>query len=101
MCWDAGEHAGFTTGEPWLPIGHPIEQCNVASQQQDKRSMLWLYRRLIRLRQQEPVPLDGKFEPQRSQREVLLFERRLDCRRLLVALNIGPREQTVRDPGTG
>jgi alpha-glucosidase len=99
MCWDAGEHAGFTTGEPWLPIGHAIEKCNVASQQQDKRSMLWLYRRLIRLRQQEPALLDGKFEPQRSQGDVLLFERRLDFQRLLVALNTGPREQTVRIRG--
>ena len=93
-CWDAGEHAGFTTGEPWLPIGHLIEQCNVASQQPQALNAV-----ALSPAHSPPVARAGaarrEFEPQRSQRDVLLFERRLDCQRLLVALNIGPREQTV------
>jgi len=34
MRWDASDHAGFTTGEPWLPVGgslrlRPDEGCVV------------------------------------------------------------------------
>ena len=84
MRWDGGDNAGFTTGEPWLPIGHDIEHRNVAHQLRHDRSILWLYRRLIRLRQNEPALLSGRFQPQRSQGDVLLFERRLEGSRLLV-----------------
>jgi alpha-glucosidase len=99
MRWDSSENAGFTTGEPWLPIGDEIEARNVASQAQDGRSVLGLYRRLIRLRQNEPALLSGRFEPQRSQGEVLLFERRLGHQSLRVALNTGNKEHSIELPG--
>jgi alpha-glucosidase len=99
MRWDGGDNAGFTTGEPWLPIGHDIEHRNVAHQLRHDRSILWLYRRLIRLRQNEPALLSGRFQPQRSQGDVLLFERRLEGSRLLVALNTGNHEHTVKFSG--
>ena len=51
---------------------------------------------MIALRQNEPVLLAGRFEPQRSQGNALLFERRLDDRSLLIALNIGNQEQIVQ-----
>jgi alpha-glucosidase len=31
MCWDSGENAGFTTGEPWLPISDKNDSRNVAT----------------------------------------------------------------------
>lgn len=57
MRWDPRPNAGFTTGEPWLPIGDDIAECNVAAQREDGRSLLALYRRLIALRGGEPVAL--------------------------------------------
>ena len=51
-----------------------FEDRNVASQLEDDRSMLWLYRRLIALRQHEPALIAGRLEPQRSQGDVLLFD---------------------------
>jgi len=99
MGWDAGENAGFTSEEPWVPIGDQIEDRNVASQLEDDRSILWLYRRLIALRQHEPALIAGRFEPQRSQGDVLLFERRLKCSRLVVAFNVSDREQEVKIRG--
>ena len=41
---------GFTTGEPWLPYGD--RTVNVATQGDDPRSMLALYRRLLALRRE-------------------------------------------------
>ena len=48
MQWDAG--GGFTTGEPWLPMGDL--SLNVAAQRDDPRSMLQLHRDLIALRRE-------------------------------------------------
>ena len=96
MRWDAGKNSGFTTGKPWLPLADQIEDRNVATQLDDERSVVWLYHRLIRLRQQEPALLAGRFEPQRSQSEVLLYERRLDRPGLCIALNIGDRDEIVQ-----
>ena len=48
--WDASEHAGFTTGEPWLMNNPDYEKINLASQRNDADSVYQYYRRLIQLR---------------------------------------------------
>lgn len=54
MRWNESHAAGFTTGEPWLPVGANSEEWNVASLQ-NPCSILWLYRRLIQLRREDSV----------------------------------------------
>jgi alpha-glucosidase len=49
MAWDATENGGFTTGTPWLPVVDPAA-ANVADQERDPSSLLYLYRDLIALR---------------------------------------------------
>ncbi|WP_411755968.1 alpha-amylase family glycosyl hydrolase [Sinorhizobium meliloti] len=95
MRWDASEKAGFTTGEPWLPLGDHLEERNVAAQLSDDRSMLSLYRQLIAMRQTEPTLHSGQFQPLRSQSQVLLFERCSKDRRFLIALNTTTGSRTV------
>jgi len=48
MQWSDAPGAGFTDGEPWLPLGDLAT--NVEAQRQDPRSMLSLHRDLIALR---------------------------------------------------
>lgn len=94
MRWDASEKAGFTTGEPWLPLEEHVLERNIAAQQSDERSMLSLYRQLMALRQTEPALIAGDFQPLRSEGGVLLFLRCSDDKRLLIALNTGDGSQT-------
>jgi alpha-glucosidase len=89
MRWEPGPKAGFTAGDPWLPIGGGIAECNVAAQREDPRSILALYRRLIVLHRNEPALLAGAYEPAPNQGTVLSFRRRLEDREILVALNLG------------
>ena len=35
MQWDAAPNAGFTTGEPWLPLAADADAVNVAAQRDD------------------------------------------------------------------
>jgi alpha-glucosidase len=89
MRWEPGPKAGFTTGEPWLPIGEDVEASNVASQRENPCSLLCLYRQLIRLRASEPALHCGRFRPMRGRGDVLLFSRVSGDDEIAVALNIG------------
>jgi alpha-glucosidase len=55
MPWDRSPSAGFTAGEPWLPLGPEAPVRNVAAQLADPGSILNLYRRLLRLRRELPA----------------------------------------------
>jgi alpha-glucosidase len=88
MRWDPSEKAGFTKGEPWLPIGKDIETRNVESMRKDKRSILWLYKKLIALRKEEPALQAGEYVPLRSANDVFMYRREHGQDKLLVALNL-------------
>lgn len=61
MQWNAGEHAGFSRGgdAPWLPLHPRFESVNVAAQENDPRSLLACYRRLLALRRASPALSGG------------------------------------------
>jgi alpha-glucosidase len=88
MPWNAELNGGFTSGGPWLPLGSDLATINVAAQEADPRSMLSLYRALLRLRRSEPALSIGSYVPVAATDRVLAYERRHRGRRLLVALNM-------------
>ncbi len=51
MQWEPEPLGGFTTGRPWLPLVDP-QRRSVAAQEDDPRSLLYLYRAAIALRRQ-------------------------------------------------
>jgi len=87
MRWDETKNGGFTTGEPWLPMGDARHR-NVCSMEKDRRSILHLYRELISLRKQTPALRSGEYRPLRSRNDILSFERFTDSDRYHVALNL-------------
>jgi alpha-glucosidase len=87
MQWSADTHAGFSTVEPWLPVGVDRETANVASQVRDAGSLLTLTRRLLELRGREPVLADGSYEPLEAGSGLVAYRRSSRARCLLVALN--------------
>jgi alpha-glucosidase len=93
MQWNAERNAGFTRGEPWLPIAADYEQVNVEAQRTDSRSILALYCRLVALRRGEPALEVGRFELVDSTGDVFAYVRRArgDEASFLVALNMGSR----------
>ncbi|CAN5818227.1 alpha-amylase family glycosyl hydrolase [soil metagenome] len=95
MCWEAEPRAGFTRGEPWLPISPGVGEINVAGQRDDPASMLSLHRRLLELRRREPALHSGAWEDLGRAGSVITYLRTDGSRRFLVALNLGARRASL------
>jgi alpha-glucosidase len=89
MQWSARDHAGFTTGTPWLRLAADWPTNNVEAQSRDAGSMLTLYRRLIALRRAQPALNRGDYEALETEGEVLAYARNGEGQRLVVLLNFG------------
>lgn len=64
--WDASEHAGFTTGTPWLHVNPNYQEINAKEQEKDPDSVLNFYRKLVALRKNpelEHTLIYGKTQP--------------------------------------
>ena len=95
MQWSAAKNAGFTEGEPWLPIAEDFAQINVEAERDDPASILTLYNHLIKVRRGESALEVGKFEPMEADGDLLTYVRRDRESAFLIALNLGPQPQLV------
>ncbi|WP_433336699.1 alpha-amylase family glycosyl hydrolase [Spirillospora sp. CA-294931] len=91
----AGPGAGFTTGEPWLPIGATAERLNVAAELQDENSMLGLYRGLLELRRARPSLRAGDQAFLDAPRDVIAYLRTDGAERSLVVLNFAKADRPL------
>ena len=100
MQWSAAPNAGFTAGEPWLPIAADYQRVNVEAQRSDPDSMLTLYSRLIALRRAEPALEIGRFEPVEADADLLAYLRRSRAGEndFMIVLNLGSRPSTFTLP---
>jgi oligo-1,6-glucosidase len=88
MQWSAAPNAGFTTGTPWIEVNPNYERINVAAAEADPDSILAHYRRLIALRTELPVIVEGRYTPWLNDHpHVMAYTRTLGGRSLLVTAN--------------
>jgi oligo-1,6-glucosidase/alpha-glucosidase len=99
MPWDDGDHAGFSSVEPWLPLNPDWRTRNVAAQEGDPASMLSLYRRLLSLRRAEPALAVGAFDLLEAPEGVLAYSRKEGERTLRILLNLTDQPRTIEWSG--
>jgi alpha-glucosidase len=100
--WRAGAHAaGFTTGEPWLPIPDEHARLAVDRQDADPSSVLSTCRRLLRLRRAHPALRTGEIALHDSADPIWAFERSGEDGRVLCVFNLSnqPASWTAPAPG--
>jgi len=96
MQWNDSPNAGFTTGQPWLPISPGYKTHNVSSELSDPSSILNLYRRVLSLRHQNQALLDGDYVAlNENDANVLSYLRRYKDDAVLVVLNMSSQRQEV------
>ncbi len=86
--WNASENAGFTTGEAWLKVNPNYETINAEAQENDPRSVLNYFRRLIKFRKENPALIYGKYTLlDQANEKTYAYTRELDDQKFLILLN--------------
>jgi alpha-glucosidase len=98
--WDETELGGFTTGEPWLPLCEDKSR-NIETKRRDTRSLLHLYRELIKLRSKEACLMRGEYRPRRSHNSIFSFARVLDEAQIMIGLNLCDEPRLWKWQGNG
>ncbi len=62
MQWDDKENAGFTEGTPWIKVNPNYLKINAKAQINDEDSVFNCYKKLILLRKENSVFVDGSFQ---------------------------------------
>jgi oligo-1,6-glucosidase len=99
MQWNNKQHAGFTTGQPWLPVNDNHVSVNVEAMDKDSGSILNYFRKMIRLRKSSPVLIYGKYTLlDKDNPNVYAYLRELNGEKILVLLNFSDEESSFRIP---
>jgi oligo-1,6-glucosidase len=89
MHWDAGRHAGFTEGKPWISLNPNFPDLNVTADRASTRSVFRFYQRLIALRHENRCVALGTFAMLAADdRQLYAFTRTLENETLLVVANV-------------
>ena len=96
MHWDSTKNAGFTKGNPWLPIAQNYKEINVETEQDNEKSMLSFYKELIRLKKTHPALSFGEYIPLPTPADnVFAFVRRHKNEKILVVVNFDDNEKVI------
>ncbi|MDP8983187.1 MAG: alpha-glucosidase [Acidobacteriota bacterium] len=95
MQWTSGRNAGFTTGQPWLPVPPSAGKNNVAAEESDPTSVLNYYKRMIAVRRASPALLSGDYTPLGDDPHVFAYRRHAEGQTYVIALNMSPEEHKV------
>lgn len=96
MQWDDTEHAGFTTGEPWIAVNPNCKYINAKVQMNNPASVYNYYQKLIELRHENELIVYGDFElllPESE--EIFAYRRRLGDDEILVLCNFTDQLQDI------
>lgn len=96
MQWDASEHAGFTSGNPWLPLNPNYIDVNTEAELADENSVLNHFKKMTALRKESDVLIYGDYAlllPEHPQ--VYAYTRSLGDEQFLVMLNFSKEKVSV------
>lgn len=94
--WDETEHAGFTTGTPWLGVNPNYKSINVKDALADKNSLFYTYKKLIQLRKDNPIMIWGDFKLLDTPNEIFAFEREYQDETWLIVNNFSNNKHKLQ-----
>lgn len=95
MQWDESPNAGFTAGTPWIRCNPNYTVINAQEALVDQDSVFHYYQKLIALRKQEAVLIEGWYEPvMEEDTDIFAYTRENGTDKLLVLCNFKEQPQT-------
>ncbi|MBS4211194.1 MULTISPECIES: alpha,alpha-phosphotrehalase [Neobacillus] len=97
--WDSSRNAGFTEGTPWINTAENSPEINAENAMQDPDSIFYYYQKLIQLRKNYDIIMDGDFELiLEDDKEVFAYVRSNGVEKMIVLNNFYGKEKTVTLP---
>ena len=97
MQWRSDQaHAGFTVGQPWIPVNNNFTEINVAQNLAEKDSVFATYQQLIQYRRDHDIVVKGDFQllyPDHP--AVFAYKRQWEDDAFVVFANVSEEVQTV------
>lgn len=97
MQWRGDQaHAGFTVGQPWIPVNDNFTEINVDQNLAEKDSVFATYQQLIQYRKDHDIVVKGDFQllyPDHP--AVFAYKRQWQDDAFVVFANVSEEEQTV------
>ena len=93
--WRPEAGAGFTSGEPWLPIGADNAERSVEVLRSDPASMLNLTRELLALRRVERALSVGSWRALAIEGDALAYAREAEGQRFIILANLDETPKSV------
>lgn len=97
MQWHGDQmHAGFTVGQPWIPVNDNFTEINVVQNLAEKDSVFATYQQLIQYRKDHDIVVKGDFQllyPDHP--AVFAYKRQWQDDAFVVLANVSEEEQTV------
>ncbi|HEX5023864.1 MAG TPA: alpha-glucosidase [Agriterribacter sp.] len=102
MQWDDSANAGFTTGTPWKKVNENYKEINVAAQNKNPNSVLNHFRKMAKIRNDNPVLVYGKYELlQKEHPEIYAYTRESGDHKMLILLNFSKEKAAIHLPEIG
>lgn len=97
--WNSSNHAGFTTGTPWIHTAANYKEINAENAMKDSDSVFYHYQELIGLRKEYEIITNGDYELiSEGNDSVFAFVRKTDNEMLLVINNFYGKDTTYPLP---
>lgn len=101
MQWNNRDHAGFTTGTPWIPTAANYKEINAEKAVSDENSVFYHYQKLIQLRKDHDIIVDGDFQLiLEAHEEIFAYVRNGKDEKLLVINNFYGKEANFELPSS-
>ena len=99
MQWSASDYAGFSTTKPWIRINPNYIQINAESQLQDPDSIFYYYQKLIQLRNEYSIFINGQFQLYlKEDPDIMAYTRTFEDEVLFIICNFHNITRTIDLP---
>lgn len=97
--WTAGEHAGFTSGKPWMKLNPRYTEINLEADRASDDSIFAYYQKLTAMRKAHPAIIEGDLQFfMESHPQLLVYTRQCEQETLLVIANYSGEKAALTLP---
>jgi alpha-glucosidase len=98
MQWSSEVNAGFTSQTPWLMVNPNYKEVNVENQQNDEKSILHFYKKMIALKKGNEVFTYGTYDLLvENDPQIYAYTRTLNGDKIVVMANLSNQQASVKE----